>query len=112
MASDSRAVPGWFPDEIVHSGRENLDAGHVARYDAKEDADAEHEVELLQAAGLNRAWRVVDLHLAARADHPPQRLRRHRERALRRRHLGEVPAARALAGRRTQAGDELVEHPA
>jgi ubiquinone/menaquinone biosynthesis C-methylase UbiE len=59
MAGDP--PPGWFPDELVHVGRENLDADHVARYDAKEDADAESEVELLRRAGLTRAARVVEL---------------------------------------------------
>ena len=51
----------WFPDELVHAGRENFDADHVARYDAKEDADAEREVDLLRRAGLTAASRVVEL---------------------------------------------------
>jgi SAM-dependent methyltransferase len=53
--------PAWFPDELVHAGRENFDADHVARYDAKEDADAEREVDLLRRAGLTAASRVVEL---------------------------------------------------
>jgi SAM-dependent methyltransferase len=53
-------VPGWFPDELVHAGRENLDADHVARYDGKEDADAQREVDLLRRAGLTPASRVVE----------------------------------------------------
>ena len=52
--------PAWFPDELVHAGRENFDAAHVARYDAKENADAEREVELLRRAGLTGASRVVE----------------------------------------------------
>jgi SAM-dependent methyltransferase len=52
--------PAWFPDELVHAGRENFDADHVARYDAKEDADAQREVDLLGRAGLTRASRVVE----------------------------------------------------
>lgn len=37
-------VPGWVPDELATAGRENLDPLHVARYDAKEDADPAGEV--------------------------------------------------------------------
>jgi len=58
MAGDR--PPAWFPDELVHVGRENLDADHVARYDAKEDADADREVDLLRRAGLTPASRVVE----------------------------------------------------
>jgi ubiquinone/menaquinone biosynthesis C-methylase UbiE len=53
--------PAWLPDELDHAGRENLDAAHVARYDAKEDAGAAGEVALLQALGLTRECRVVEL---------------------------------------------------
>jgi SAM-dependent methyltransferase len=62
MASEPapRDLPGWFPDELAHAGRENLDSDHVARYDAKEDADAQREVDLLREAGLTRASRVVE----------------------------------------------------
>jgi hypothetical protein len=35
-----RSLPGWLLDEVASAGRENLDAGHVGRYDAKEDAGA------------------------------------------------------------------------
>ncbi len=48
-------------DEAVTAGRENLDAGHVARYDAKEDADASAELLLCQALGLGPDATVVDL---------------------------------------------------
>src|SRR5919106_314895 len=34
----SSSRPAWFIDELEYAGRENLDANHVARYDAKEDA--------------------------------------------------------------------------
>jgi SAM-dependent methyltransferase len=55
------ARPGWLLDEVGSAGRENLDAGHVARYDAKEDAGALAEVELLQGFGLTRDSVVVDI---------------------------------------------------
>lgn len=42
-------------------GRENLDADHVARYDAKEDAGAAEEVALLQQLGLLEGATVIDL---------------------------------------------------
>ena len=48
-------------DERASAGRENLDAGHVARYDAKEDADASGELLLCQKLGLGPDATVVDL---------------------------------------------------
>jgi ubiquinone/menaquinone biosynthesis C-methylase UbiE len=62
MTSDRppRSTPTWFVDELDYAGRENLDAGHVARYDAKEDASAASEVALLQDLGLTRESRVVE----------------------------------------------------
>jgi ubiquinone/menaquinone biosynthesis C-methylase UbiE len=57
----SRPRPGWLIDELGHAGRENLDPGHVARYDAKEDAGAADEVALLKGAGLRRDSLVVEL---------------------------------------------------
>ena len=56
-----RSTPDWMLDERLNAGRENLDAVHVARYDAKEDAAAEDEVILLRALGLNAASTVIDL---------------------------------------------------
>jgi ubiquinone/menaquinone biosynthesis C-methylase UbiE len=53
--------PGWLVDERRHAGRENLDPAHVARYDAKEDAEAAAEVALLQDHGLTPEATVVDL---------------------------------------------------
>jgi SAM-dependent methyltransferase len=53
--------PGWLLDEVARAGRENLDAGHVARYDAKEDAGAGDEVLLCQQLGLGRESTVVDV---------------------------------------------------
>ncbi len=53
--------PGWLLDEVASAGRENLDEGHVARYDAKEDADAADEVLLCQKLGLTAESTVVDL---------------------------------------------------
>ncbi len=55
------AYPGWLLDEMGAAGRENLDASHVARYDAKEDAQALEELALLTEWGLNRASAVVDI---------------------------------------------------
>jgi ubiquinone/menaquinone biosynthesis C-methylase UbiE len=53
--------PSWFIDELDYAGRENLDAGHVERYDAKEDADAPAEVALLEELGLTGDSVVVEL---------------------------------------------------
>jgi SAM-dependent methyltransferase len=53
-------TPAWFPDETAYAGRENFDEAHVARYDGKEDADADAEVRLLQDAGMTRSSRVVE----------------------------------------------------
>jgi ubiquinone/menaquinone biosynthesis C-methylase UbiE len=55
-----RRTPTWFIDELDYAGRENLDASHVARYDAKEDASAASEVALLQEMGLTRESLVVE----------------------------------------------------
>jgi ubiquinone/menaquinone biosynthesis C-methylase UbiE len=54
-------APGWSIDELGHAGRENLDAAHVARYDGKEDADAQREVALLRPHGLGPGALVVEL---------------------------------------------------
>lgn len=56
-----RPAPGWLLDEVGHAGRENLDAEHASRYDAKEDADAEAEVALLRQLGLTGGCTVLDL---------------------------------------------------
>jgi ubiquinone/menaquinone biosynthesis C-methylase UbiE len=48
-------------DEMASAGRENLDLGHVARYDAKENADAARELLLCQELGLRPDATVVDL---------------------------------------------------
>jgi SAM-dependent methyltransferase len=56
-----RPRPAWLPDELRYAGRENLDAGHVARYDEKEDAGAEREVALLRELGLGPASHVVEV---------------------------------------------------
>jgi ubiquinone/menaquinone biosynthesis C-methylase UbiE len=51
----------WVPDELTTAGRENLDPAHVARYDAKMDADAASESAWLsQLCGVPTAT-VVDL---------------------------------------------------
>lgn len=53
--------PGWLLDERATAGRENLDAVHVARYDAKQDSDALDEVRLLEGLGLDASSTVLDL---------------------------------------------------
>lgn len=58
MAGERRS---WVVDELAHAGRENLDAGHVARYDGKEDGGAAAELAALRAAGLSADATVVDL---------------------------------------------------
>ena len=60
-SSTPGSSPDWLIDEIVTAGRENLDAGHVSRYDAKEDADAAAEVDLLVELGLTRDSVIIDL---------------------------------------------------
>lgn len=57
----SRSTPAWFVDEVSYAGRENLDAGHVERYDVKEDASPAAEVALLAEHGLTRNSLVVEL---------------------------------------------------
>ena len=61
MNPEESLRPGWLLDEIASAGRENLDADHVARYDDKEDADAQAEVELLVSLGIDRDSTVVDI---------------------------------------------------
>lgn len=51
----------WYHDELASAGRENLDAGHVSRYDDKEDADAFGEIKLLKKYGLTKQSVVVDM---------------------------------------------------
>jgi ubiquinone/menaquinone biosynthesis C-methylase UbiE len=48
-------------DEVASAGRENVDADHVGRYDAKEDAGAVEEVALLSRLSLLQDATVVDL---------------------------------------------------
>jgi len=54
-------MTGWMLDEVASAGRENLDPGHVARYDVKEDAGAPGEVASLRDWGLGADSTVVDL---------------------------------------------------
>jgi ubiquinone/menaquinone biosynthesis C-methylase UbiE len=58
---ESAPPAAWLLDEVASAGRENLDSGHVARYDAKEDAGAAGEVLLCQGLGLGPESTVVDL---------------------------------------------------
>ncbi len=52
--------PNWFPDELGTAGRENLDPSHVARYDAKMDAQADTEIALLSCFGLGVGSTVIE----------------------------------------------------
>lgn len=52
---------GWLLDEVATAGRENLDAGHVARYDGKEDAHGAGEVALLRQLALTDRSVVIDM---------------------------------------------------
>jgi ubiquinone/menaquinone biosynthesis C-methylase UbiE len=52
---------GWLLDELASAGRENLDAGHVARYDAKEDASAADEVRLCEELAVDGESTVLDV---------------------------------------------------
>jgi ubiquinone/menaquinone biosynthesis C-methylase UbiE len=56
----SSSAPGWRLDELRCAGRENLDAAHVERYDAKEDASATNEVAVLKDVGLTRESVVLE----------------------------------------------------
>jgi SAM-dependent methyltransferase len=62
MAADSGVLgtASWFPRELEMAGRENLDPGHVARYDGKMDAEAEAEVALLRGLGLGANSTVIE----------------------------------------------------
>ena len=48
-------------NEVGTAGRENLDVAHVDRYDDKEDAGADAEVERLARLGLGPSSTVVDI---------------------------------------------------
>ncbi len=61
MGDGAPQSAGWLLDERACAGRENLDAIHVSRYDAKEDGDALDEVRLLQRLGLDARSTVLDL---------------------------------------------------
>ncbi len=54
------ATRAWLLDELATAGRENLDVGHVSRYDAKEDACAADEVALCCELGLARESVLVE----------------------------------------------------
>lgn len=61
MGVGNEGGAGWMLDERARAGRENLDAAHVSRYDAKEDGDAVGEVRLLERLGLDAGSTVLDL---------------------------------------------------
>ena len=61
MRDRARQSAGWLLDERASAGRENLDANHVSRYDAKEDGDPLGEVRLLENLGLDARSTVLDL---------------------------------------------------
>jgi ubiquinone/menaquinone biosynthesis C-methylase UbiE len=59
MSSDPDS---WWLDESAHAGREHFDRQHALRYDAKMDAQATDEIDMLEAAGVLRpGCSVVDL---------------------------------------------------
>jgi ubiquinone/menaquinone biosynthesis C-methylase UbiE len=60
-ADEPDSDPGWLLDETASAGRENLDASHVSRYDAKMDAGAADEIEILKKLGLSRESVVIDI---------------------------------------------------
>ncbi len=62
MSADANTepIPGWLLNEVASAGRENLDPAHVDRYDDKEDADAEIEVQLCETLGLGASSTVVE----------------------------------------------------
>jgi len=62
MSADANTepIPGWLLNEVTSAGRENLDPTHVARYDDKEDADADTEVRFCESLGLNDSSTVVE----------------------------------------------------
>lgn len=53
--------PDWLLNEMDSAGRENLDAGHVTKYDKKEDAEAVDELNVLKKLGLNQQSLIVDM---------------------------------------------------
>jgi cyclopropane fatty-acyl-phospholipid synthase-like methyltransferase len=53
-------VKSWILNEVQSAGKENLDADHVSKYDQKEDASAEAELELLKNHGLNDQSILID----------------------------------------------------
>lgn len=61
LTETDRTRPGWLLDEVASAGRENLDPGHVSRYDTKEDAEAAAEVAAVRRLGLTPESVVVDV---------------------------------------------------
>jgi SAM-dependent methyltransferase len=51
----------WYPAEPEHAGREHLDPGYVAGYDAKTQLDLEEALVLLRRHGLGPETTLVDL---------------------------------------------------
>lgn len=61
MGSVGGTGSSWWIDETAHVGRENVDAGHIARYDDKMQPDLTPEVELLVRLGIGPGSVVVDI---------------------------------------------------
>ena len=59
--ADRSKDPLWLLNEVATAGWENLDPAHVNRYDDKEDADADAEVERLARLGLGPSSTIVDI---------------------------------------------------
>ena len=54
-------MPEWMLNELAHAGREHLDAGYVATYEAKAGYHPAEDVAILCRHGLDARATVVDL---------------------------------------------------
>jgi SAM-dependent methyltransferase len=54
-------VSGWLLDERAHAGQEHLEAGYVAKYDAKTQLDLEAALGRLRGHGLGPDTVLVDV---------------------------------------------------
>jgi SAM-dependent methyltransferase len=51
----------WWLDEVAHAGREHLDPGYVAGYEAKAGFDPSEDLGILRSHGLGSGSTIVDL---------------------------------------------------
>lgn len=54
------SIKNWILNEAQSAGKENLDVDHVSKYDQKEDASAEAELEFLKNHGLKDQSVIID----------------------------------------------------